>query len=71
MAGQTGEEAGKYFRGKKGRECHLKILEGINYFELMSIEGNNTSRRIAGEVVAMCPENPCSYIILGWVAGSV
>ena len=33
----------------------------------MSIEGNNTARRIAEEIVTRWPENPYGYILLGWV----
>ena len=67
-----GEEAAsyeKYFRGKgkQGLDCYLKVLEGQSYMELVSIKGNNEARLIAEEAVAMCPQNPWSYNILGWV----
>ena len=65
-----GEEAAtyeKYFRGKQGLDCYLKVLEGANYIQLLSIEDNNKARRIAEETVAMCPENPMGYLLLGWV----
>ena len=57
----------KYFRGKQGLDCYLKVLEAAHYLQLMSIEGNNTARRIAEEIVTKWPENPYGYILLGWV----
>ncbi len=67
-----GEEAAsyeKYFRGKgkQGLDCYLKVLEGQSYMQLVSIEDNIKARLIAEEAVAMCPQNPWSYNILGWV----
>jgi adenylate cyclase len=65
-----GEQAARYdehFRGKQGLEESMKVMEWFNYFELMSIEGNNAARRIAEELVAKYPENPWSYICMGWV----
>ena len=57
----------KYFRGKQGLECYLKILEGQHYCSLTAIEDNNKARLIAEEAMAMCPENPMSYLLLGTV----
>ncbi len=57
----------KYFRGKQGLECYLKILEGQHYCSLTAIEENNKARLIAEEAMAMCPENPMSYLLLGTV----
>jgi adenylate cyclase len=65
-----GEQAAKYeknFRGKEGLECYFKVLEWLNCFELVSIEGNNAARRIAEELVAKWPKNPWSYLCMGWV----
>jgi adenylate cyclase len=65
-----GEEAltsAKYFRGKQGLDCYLKILEGTNYLRRVTIEDNNVARRIAEELIAMCPENPMGYYLLGSV----
>ena len=57
----------KYFRGKQGLDCYLKILEAGNYLQRVTIEDNNVARRIAEEAIAMCPENPMGYLNLGWV----
>jgi adenylate cyclase len=55
----------KYFRGKQGLDCYLKTREASYYSNLTSIEGNNTCRRIAEEIVTSCPENPYGYHYLG------
>jgi adenylate cyclase len=57
----------KYFKGKQGLDCYLKVLEGGHYLQVVSFEGNNTARRIAEEIVASWPENPFGYLYLGWV----
>jgi adenylate cyclase len=55
----------KYFKGKQGLDCYLKTREASHYINLISIEGNNTGRRIAEEIVTSCPENPYGYSYLG------
>ena len=57
----------KYFRGKQGLDCYLKLLEGANYLQRVTIEDNRVGRRLTEEFIAMCPENPIGYINLGWV----
>ncbi|RPI71327.1 MAG: tetratricopeptide repeat protein, partial [Geobacteraceae bacterium] len=62
-----GEQAatwGKYFRGKQGLECYLKILECSNYLSRATIEDHNVARRLAEESIEMCPENPLGYLNL-------
>jgi TolB-like protein/Tfp pilus assembly protein PilF len=59
--------ADKYYRGKQGLDCYLKIAEAWGYFQRYNIEGMNLSRRIAEEVIAICPENPLGYLRLGWI----
>ena len=58
---------GKHYRGKQGLDCYLKILEGSGYVERQNIEDNNVARRIAEEVIAMCPEVPMAYQLMAWV----
>jgi len=69
QGGVAGAEkfADKYYRGKQGLDCYLKIAEAWGYFQRYNIEGMNLSRRIAEEVIAMCPENPLGYLRLGWI----
>jgi adenylate cyclase len=57
----------KYFKGKQGLDCYLKVLEGFKYRELMSIEDNNLAQRIAEEAIAMCPEVPMAYHLMAGV----
>ena len=59
--------ADKYYGGKHGLECYLKVTEAWGYFQRYNIEGMNLARQIAEEVLAMCPENPMAYLRLGWV----
>ena len=55
----------KYFKGKQDLDCYLKILEANAYLDRWNIEDNNRARRMAEEVIAMCPENPVGYNLLG------
>jgi adenylate cyclase len=64
--GQVGRPE-KYFKGKQGLDCYLKLMEAIDYRERMNIEDNNMARRMIEEVIAMCPENPMGYLNLGSV----
>jgi adenylate cyclase len=64
--GQVGSPE-KYFKGKQGFDCYLKLMEGKKYRLGWNIEDNRMARRIAEEAIAMCPENPWGYIFLGWV----
>jgi adenylate cyclase len=64
--GQIGRPE-KYFKGKQGLDCYLKLMEATGYRERMNIEDNNLARRMIGEVIAMCPENPMGYLNLGFV----
>ncbi len=66
-AGERASMVEKYFRGKQGLDCYLKILEGSKYLQLHTIEDNNVARRIAEEAIAMCPEVPWAYNLLAWV----
>ena len=69
QGGVSGVEkfADKYYRGKQGLECYLKLAEAWGYFQRYNIEGINLARQIAEEVIAMCPENPLGYLRLGWI----
>ncbi len=66
----AGEEAltvAKYYKGKQGLDCYLKYFKGTNYLWRGNIEDNNMARRIAEEAIAMCPESPMGYFLLGSV----
>jgi adenylate cyclase len=59
--------AEKYYRGKQGLDCYLKIAQALGYFHGLNIEDNNLARRMAEEAIAMCPENPEGYPLLGFI----
>jgi adenylate cyclase len=65
--GESALSVEKYYRGKQGLDCYLKIMEGSKYQELFTFEGNEKARRIAEEAVAMCPEVPRAYQLLATV----
>jgi adenylate cyclase len=65
--GEQALTSAKYFRGKQGLDCYLKYLEGNKYYNAFNIEDNRVARRIAEEAIAMCPENPMVYVLMGWV----
>ena len=54
--------AEKYYRGKQGLDCYLKLMEANDYNSRWNIEDNNLARRLTEEVIAMCPENPMGYL---------
>jgi adenylate cyclase len=59
--------AERYYRGKQGLDCYLKLTEAWGYYARLNIEDNNSARRMVEEAIAMCPENPLGYIYLGYV----
>jgi adenylate cyclase len=59
--------AEKYYTGKQGLDCYLKHIEARQYGDRWNIEDNNRARRIIEEAIAMCPENPMGYLLLGFV----
>jgi len=59
--------AEKYYRGKQGLDCYLKLRQATGYIQRFNIENNNLARRVLKEAIATCPENPLAYVHLGWV----
>jgi adenylate cyclase len=57
----------KYYKGKQGLDCYLKIIEAAGHYQRLTIEDNTLARRLVEEAIAMCPEIPYGYINLGWV----
>jgi adenylate cyclase len=66
QGGQVGGPE-KYYRGKQGLDCYLKLTEASGYRERWNIEDNNLARRMIEEAIVMCPENPMGYVNLGYV----
>jgi adenylate cyclase len=61
-----GEQALHRDKGIRNLNCYLKLLEGRNYSDRLDIEGNNLARRMAGEVLLMCPESSSAYYLLAY-----
>jgi adenylate cyclase len=61
------KDADKYYQGKQGLDCYLRIMEATGYIQRWSKEGCNIARRILEETIPMCPEIPSGYNVLGWV----
>jgi adenylate cyclase len=59
--------AEKHYRGKQGLDCYLKYMQARGYYDRWNIEGSNLARRMAEEMIALCPENPIGYMVLGWL----
>jgi len=57
----------KYFPGKQGLDCYLKIMEGNNLVSRRNIKDNNLARPIAEEALVMCPEVPMAYLLMASV----
>jgi adenylate cyclase len=57
----------KYYRGKQGFDCWLKLLEAMKYFNRYTIEDINVTRRLTEEAISMCPDNPVGYSLLAMV----
>jgi len=59
--------AEKYYRGKQGLDCYLKLTQAYGHYTRWSIHEINLARPMVEEAIAMCPENPMGYIGLGWI----
>ena len=53
--------------GKTSLDCFMKINEGYTYIERPTIEDTRVARRLAEETIAMCPEAPGGYVLMGYV----
>jgi adenylate cyclase len=62
--------AEKYYRGKQGFDCYLKLMQAWGYYTRFTIEDNNLARQLVEKAIATCPENPMGYLWLGWVCWS-
>jgi adenylate cyclase len=65
--GEISSAYSKYFRGKQGFDCYLKLMEAAKYADRFNIEDNNVARRLNEEAISMCPENPLGYAQLSQV----
>ena len=67
QASMPGKSYEKYFKGKQGLDCYLKIMEGFKYAEGHNIEDVRVARRLAEEAIAVCPDVPFAYGLMGYV----
>jgi TolB-like protein/class 3 adenylate cyclase/Tfp pilus assembly protein PilF len=58
---------GKYYKGRQGFDCYLKLVEGAYYQGRQTVEDTNMARRLAEEAMALCLEAPGPYSLLAWV----
>ena len=65
--GEQASSEEKYYKGKQGLDCYLKLTEASGIRMRWNIEANNLARRMVEEAIVMCPDNPMGYIQLGWV----
>jgi len=59
--GEISSAYSKYYNGKQGFDCMLKIMEANKYGDRYTIEDDNVARRLTEEAISMCPENPVGY----------
>jgi TolB-like protein/Tfp pilus assembly protein PilF len=65
--GEVSSVYSKYYRGKQGFNCYLRLMEAAKYIDRFTIEDINVARRLIEEAISMCPENPVGYALLGQV----
>ena len=65
--GEISSAYSKYYRGKQGLDCLLKLMEAAKYSGHQNIDDNNVARRLTEEAISMCPENPVGYAQLSGV----
>src|SRR5512139_3119852 len=65
--GEISSSYSKYFKGKQGFDCYLKLMEAAKHADRRSIEDINVARRLIEEAISMCPENPVGYAQLSGV----
>ncbi len=61
------EEYLRNLRRKPRLDCYLKVLEGYKAYEGFNIEATRAAQLIAEETIAMCPEEPMAYVLMGFV----
>jgi adenylate cyclase len=64
--GEISSAYSKYFKGRQGFDCYLKIMEADKYADRFTLEDYSVARRLLEEAISICPENPIGYVRLGW-----
>jgi TolB-like protein len=62
----SGEHARVLVKGTDNLEAYMKMLQGNQYFIRMNKEDNALARKMAEEAIALDPEYPTPYGLLGW-----
>jgi adenylate cyclase len=65
--GGVSSAALKYYKGKQGFDCYLKLMEAAKHIDRFTIEDINVARRLIEGAISMCPEIPVGYALLGQV----
>ena len=60
-----GEEARLWAKGTEDIEAYLKVLQGRHFINLQSKESNVIARQMAKEAIALDPDFPTAYTLLG------
>ena len=58
------KSAERYYKGKQGLDCYLKLMEANGYSQRFNIQDSGIARRMIEEAIVMCPENPMGYLSL-------
>jgi adenylate cyclase len=61
-----GERVRGYARGTDNLEAYLKFLQGSEHYRRFNKEDNAKARKIYEEAIALDPEYPEAYTMLGW-----
>jgi adenylate cyclase len=62
----TGNKASLIGKGTNNLEAYQKCLKAVEEFQRFSKEGNILARQLCEEAIALDPEYPSAYRILGW-----
>jgi TolB-like protein/Flp pilus assembly protein TadD len=62
----SGEQARLRAKGTDNLAAYLRMLQGNQYFVRMNKEDNALARKMAEEAIALDPEYPTPYALLGW-----
>ncbi len=62
---KDGEQARLLYKGTENLQAYLKYLQGWEYFRVQTKEDNALARRLFEEVIAIDPEFPQAYTLLG------
>jgi adenylate cyclase len=61
-----GEQAHLYAKDAVNLDSFMKVLQGVPYFYRFNKESNIQARQIFEEAIALDPQNPGAYTLLGW-----